>query len=70
MTDVNNPGGRISGDGINISCSCSTDHHFFQVTPDNSGNSYQNGSTLNVTMTIIGLSAGAPGSDAYDVSYY
>ena len=70
LTDVNNPGGRISGDGINVACSSSTDHHFFQVIPDNSGNSYQNGSTINVTMTIIGLSAGSAGSDAYDVTYY
>ena len=70
VTDVNNPGGRITGDGINVNISSSTDHHFFQVIPDNSGNSYQNGSTINVTMTIIGLSAGAPGSDAYDVTYY
>lgn len=69
-TDVNNPGGRLTGDGINVNISSSTDHHFFQVIPDNSGNSYQNGSTINVTMTIMGLSAGAAGSDAYDVTYY
>ena len=70
LTDVNNPGGRIGGDSINVNISSSTDHHFFQVIPDNSGNSYQNGSTINVTMTIIGMSAGAPGNDAYDVTYY
>jgi len=70
LTNENTPNGRTS-ESINITSSSSGDVHTFKVTPNNSNNPYQNGSTLPVTMSIIALSAGHTSSGSnFTVTYH
>ena len=70
VTDVNAPAGRIS-ESINCDISSANDVHTVRVTPNNSSNPYQSGSTLRVTMSIIALSAGhTSGSSNFTVTYH
>ena len=64
LTDVNNPGGRATGDSISANISSSNDAHFFQVTPNQTANS-----TQTVTMTIVGQSSGTAAGHYYTVTY-